>query len=149
MISCYFRKVRSCGQHLSLFCTSECPYQTNIKLHNSGFEAHGSEVLVGQDATISCVFTGLSQQLHSVTWLKTSGVDVKSLSNFEVTDGTFDLHTNSQTTELRVLGTENYVDTVYTCQYTALDWNQSNNQSIRASLSVFGKFLYCCFEDVS
>ena len=95
---------------------------------------------MGTDATISCVISGITQQLDAVVWRK-SGTDVTTLSgsNYVVSAGTYG--SNSQTTTLTVKAAANTADSTYTCAITSDEWLQSNKEST-VTLNVFCKFKY-------
>ena len=94
------------------------------------------EVETGTDTTISCVITGITQQLDAVVWRK-SGTDVTTLSgsNYVVSAGTYG--SNSQTTTLTVKAAANTADSAYTCAITSNEWLVSNREA-NVILNVFG-----------
>ena len=95
------------------------------------------EVESGTETTISCVITGITQQLDAVAWKK-AGTDVTTLSgsNYVVSAGTYG--SNSQTTTLTVKAAANTADSTYTCAITSDEWLQTNKETA-VSLNVFGK----------
>ena len=103
----------------------------------SGVQPINKEVLTATDATVSCVITGITQQIDAVVWRK-SGTDVTSLSgsNYVVSAGTYG--SNSQTTTLTVKAAANTADSTYTCAITSNEWLQTNKET-NVLLSVFGK----------
>ena len=86
---------------------------------------------------MSCIVTGISQQLDAVVWRK-DGTDVTSLSgsNYVVSEGTYG--SNSQTTTLTVKATVNSDDSSYACVITSNEWLVTNQQT-SVSATVFGK----------
>ena len=98
------------------------------------------EVESESDATISCVITGITQELDGVEWKK-DGTDVTTLSgsNYVVSPGTYD--SNSQTTTLTVKAAANTADSTYTCVITSDEWELTNSENTVA-LDVFGKSNY-------
>ena len=95
------------------------------------------EVERGTDATVSCVVTGITQQLNSVVWKK-GGTDVTTLSednSYVVSAGTYG--SNSQTTTLTVKAAVNTADSTYTCVITSNEWLQTDKE-ISVALNVFG-----------
>ena len=92
--------------------------------------------MAGADATISCVVTGITQQLDAVVWRK-GGTDVTTLSgsNYVVSPGTYD--SNSQTTTLTVKAAANTADSTYTCVITSDEWEITNRET-SVILNVFG-----------
>ena len=103
----------------------------------SGSEAKGTEIVAGLDATISCIFTGITRQLDSVSWLDSDGDNIKDNKNFEVHEGTYDKKKHSQTSILTVRGQENEIDKIYTCQITASEWGKVD-KTVFVPLNVFG-----------
>ena len=120
-----------CLSTLSLF-------QPIVYLFLSGIRPANIEVLAGADATISCVVTGITQQLDAVVWRK-GGTDVTTLSgsNYVVSPGTYD--SNSQTTTLTVKAAANTADSTYTCVITSDEWEITNRET-SVILNVFGNF---------
>lgn len=98
------------------------------------------EVLEVTDTTISCVVSGITQQLDRVVWTK-DGTDVTTLpgNDYEVSEGTFTTITNSQTTTLIVRAAANTADATYTCVITS-DENLIQDRGTFVSLDVFCKF---------
>ena len=95
------------------------------------------EVEAGTDATLTCIVTGIGEQLNAVTWRK-DGTDVTTLSgdNYDVSAGTWG--SNSQTTTLVVKAAANTVDSTYTCSITSFEWLEANKETTM-SLNVFSK----------
>ena len=100
-------------------------------------QATNKEVETGTDATVSCIITGIGQQLNGVVWKK-DGTDVTTLpgSNYVVSPGTYD--SNSQTTTLTVKAAANTADSTYTCVITSYEWLQTNKETT-VNLEVFSK----------
>ena len=109
------------------------------QINVSASQSTGSEVLAGQKAVISCAFTGITQQLDSITWLRSDGTLVSFLDNFEVEVGDYNRADNSQVTTLTVLGAENSADNIYICQFTSLEWARVGDRSTTVSINVFGR----------
>ena len=110
----------------------------------SGVRPANIEVLAGADATLSCVITGITQQLNTVVWKK-GGTDVTTLSednSYVVSAGTYG--SNSQTTTLTVKAAVNTADSTYTCTVTSSEWEITNRETT-VVLNVFGK--KCLFND--
>ena len=99
----------------------------------------------GTDATVSCVISGITQQLDAVVWRK-SGTDVTTLSgsNYVVSAGTYG--SNSQTTTLTVKAAANTADSTYTCLITSNEWLVTNRQT-NVLLDVFGTYFPCTVVD--
>ena len=95
------------------------------------------EVETRTDATISCVVTGITEQLNTIVWRK-EGTDVTTLSgsNYVVSVGIYG--SNSQTTTLTVKAAANTADTTYTCAITSNEWLLANRDTT-VSLDVFCK----------
>ena len=103
-------------------------------------KAVNKEVESNTDATISCVVTGVTQQLDTIVWTK-SGTDVTTLTednSYVVSAGTYG--SNSQTTTLTVKAAVNTADSTYTCVITSNEWLQTNKQTT-VVLNVFGKLI--------
>ena len=94
----------------------------------------------GTDETISCIVTGITKQLNSISWTK-DGTDVSTLSgsNYVVSAGTYD--SNSQTTTLTVKAAANIADSTYTCVITSIEYEETNKET-PVALNVFGKIFY-------
>ena len=104
----------------------------------SGVQPINKEVLAGTDAVISCIISGITQQLDAVVWTK-DGTDVTTLSgsNYVVSSGTYD--SNSQTTTLTVKAAANTADSTYTCVITSQE-HQETNKPTTVNLNVFSKY---------
>lgn len=86
------------------------------------------EVESGTDATISCVITGITQQLDIVVWTKgETNVNTLSETDYIVSDGEYG--SNSQTTTLTVKAAANTADSSYTCVVTSNEWDITNRES--------------------
>ena len=97
------------------------------------------EVLAGTDTSISCVISGITQQLDNVVWTK-DGTDVTTLSednSYVVSAGTYG--SNSQTTTLTVKAAVNTADSTYTCVITSNEHRETNKPT-SVTLNVFSKF---------
>ena len=95
----------------------------------------------GTDATVSCVITGITQQLNVVKWTK-GGTDVTTLTednSYVVSAGTYG--SNSQTTTLTVKAAVNTADSTYTCVITSNEWLVTDKET-SVVLNVFGKVFY-------
>ena len=97
----------------------------------------------GTDETISCIVTGISKQLDSISWTK-DGTDVTTLSgsNYIVSSGTYD--SNSQTTTLTVKAAANTADSTYTCVISSIEYQETNKET-PVALNVFSKIFYQSF----
>ena len=97
------------------------------------------EVGSGEEATISCVVSGLTVKLNGVQWQTTGGEDVTTITdsaNYVVTAG--DLDGDSQTTTLKVLGGSTLTDATYSCVITSTEWAKADDKTAVA-LNVFSK----------
>ena len=104
----------------------------------SGVQPINKEVEISTEATVSCVVTGITQQLDTVVWTK-DGTDVTTLTednSYVVSAGTYG--SNSQTTTLTVKAGVNTVDSTYTCVITSNEYQETNKETL-VSLNVFGK----------
>ena len=101
----------------------------------SGVLPVNKEVEAATDAIVSCVVTGITQQLDAVVWRK-GGTDVTTLSgsNYVVSAGTYG--SNSQTTTLAVKAAANTADSTYTCFVTSNEWLITDRQT-NVILNVF------------
>ena len=106
-------------------------------IFSPGVQPINKEVLTATDATISCVITGITQQLDAVVWRK-DGTDVTSLSgsNYVVSAGTYG--SNSQTTTLTIKAAANTADSTFTCVITSNE-HQETEKATSVKLNVFGK----------
>ncbi|XP_063676931.1 mucin-17-like [Bolinopsis microptera] len=103
------------GQYTDSPATSNVEVEATILTLD--VKAKGSEVLTNTEATISCVVSGLSQQLDAVTWKKPSsgGVITDGTDSYNIDIGTYDPGSNSQTTILTVPAGESTADALFTC----------------------------------
>lgn len=83
--------------------------------------------------TISCIVTGITEELDNVVWKKADGNAVSG-DNYVVDAGTYD--SNSQTTTLTLKAAVNTVDTAYTCSITSSEYGATDRETIVA-LQVF------------
>ena len=96
------------------------------------------EVKSGTDAVVSCIISGITQQLDGIVWKK-GGTDVTTLTednSYVLSAGTYG--SNSQTTTLTVKAAVNTADSTYTCGVDSNEWNLSDQQTT-VILNVFGK----------
>ena len=101
--------------------------------------AGNKEVVVGEEATIACVVSGLTAQLDGVKWENVGGEDVTSITakdNYVVTAGVLD--GDSQTTTLKVLGASTQIDATYSCVISSDEWTKTDDKTAVA-LNVFSK----------
>ena len=87
------------------------------KLAISDVEAKGSEVKASTAATLTCVVTGLTKVLESVTWQKpdSGGAITHDQEGYLIDEGTYQTDDRSQTTTLTVPANLNADDAVFTC----------------------------------
>ena len=92
-----------------------------VTFSNSAVEAKGSEVVMNSQATISCVTSGLTQQLDAVTWEKPDGggVITHNVDGYKIEKGSYDTGSYSQTTVLTIPADKNTADSVYMCIITS------------------------------
>ena len=112
-----------------------------LTYHFSDVRPHNIEVLAGADATLSCVISGITQQLNSVVWKK-GGTDVTTLTednSYVVSAGTYS--SNAQTTTLTVKAAVNTADSTYSCTVDSSEWEITNKETA-VVLNVFGKKNY-------
>ena len=100
-------------------------------------ESVSKEVPSGEDVMLSCLVSGISQAVDSITWKK-NGLDVTTISstNYLVGDGSFS--DNSQTTTLEIKGAANTEDVTFTCDVDSNEWGYAGREAF-ASAFVFGK----------
>ena len=104
----------------------------------SGVQPINKEVEISTEATVSCVVTGITQQLDTVVWTK-DGTDVTTLTednSYVVSAGTYG--SNSQTTTLTVKAKVNTADSKYTCVITSNE-HQVTDKGTMAMLNIFCK----------
>ena len=113
----------------------------------SDVQAINKEVETGSETIITCIVSGITQQLNSVVWTK-DGTDVTTLSednSYIVSAGTYG--SNSQTTTLTVKANVDTADSIFTCGISSNEWLVSNRQtSVR--LNVYCKFSKCHFRRI-
>ena len=107
---------------------------------STGVEPKGSEVLSGTETTISCVVTGLTQPLNSVSWEKPNGGGTinSNTDSFTFDDGNADFGSNTQITTLTIPTTENNADGTYKCVVTSTEHNKQNDET-NVESKVFSK----------
>ena len=110
---------------------------TTYEYHCSGIQPISKEVEAESEVTISCIVTGISQQLNTIVWTK-EGNDVTTLSDssYITTPGIYS--SNSQTTTLTVKAAANTADSTYTCVIASDEW-LVNNLETTVTLEVFCK----------
>ena len=98
------------------------------------------EVLSGTDSVeISCHVIGLTAALQTVKWKKSDGTDVTNgVPGYTSQAGTFG--GGSQTTTLRVAGSQNNADSAYKCLMRLGTQDGSTELSSSVHLNVFSKF---------
>ena len=106
----------------------------------AGIEPISKEVEQGTDAVISCIITGITEQLDqtAIEWYK-DGADVTTLPGFNYLIEDSELELNSQTTSLTVRGVVNTADATYTCVITSSEWQEIRKETA-VSLQVFCKW---------
>ena len=100
-----------------------------VKSYLSDIQPTNKEIEIGTDATLSCIITGITKQLDSVSWTK-SGTDVTTLTednSYVVSAGTYG--SNSQTTTLTVKAAVNTADSTYTCVVTSEEHEEINKET--------------------
>ena len=86
------------------------------KLSLSDVDVVNSEVLSGTLATLSCVVTGLTKTLESVSWEKPDGSSITASGNgFIFDDGSTNFDDSSQTTTLTIPTDQTIDDVTYKC----------------------------------
>ena len=102
--------------------------------------AVNKEVLIGTPAEISCKVTGLTAALKSVKWEKSDGTDVTNgVPGYTSQAGTFG--GGSQTTTLRVAGSQSKADSAYKCLMRLGTQDGSTELSSSVHLKVFSKLI--------
>ena len=105
-----------------------------------GVEAKNKEVGADTEAVISCIISGITKQLDSVSWTDSSdGALVSDDTNYVIADGSYDDSTNSQTTTLTVkAGVAS--DSTFSCVVTSAEWSgTATDIQTEVTLNVFGK----------
>ena len=94
----------------------------------------------GEEATISCVVSGLTVKLEAAVWLNKDGQNVAEVAGsadlYLVDAG--ELVDDSQTTTLKVLAAGATGDALYTCAISSAEWTNSVDQ-YPVILNVFSK----------
>ena len=106
----------------------------------TGVEAKGIEVLTGTLATISCVVTGLTQALDSVSWEKPNdgGTINSNADGFIFDDGSQGFDGSSQTTTLTIPTNQNNADGTYKCVVTSNEHSKVDEET-EVQSKVFSK----------
>ena len=109
-------------------------FHTNFK----GVEAKNKEVEANTEAVISCVISGITTTLDSVSWTDSSdGALISDGTRYVIADGSYDDSSNSQTTTLTVpAGVAS--DSTFSCVVTSNEWNITADKTA-VTLNVFGK----------
>ena len=120
--------------------------ESQIELVISALNAKHSEVLIGTQATISCVMTGLTKALDKVTWGKpnSGGLIIDGTDGFVIDVGTYNDETNSQTTILTIPGAQNTADASYTCAIQS-DEHGKQSEKIEVMSKVFSECISFIF----
>ena len=96
------------------------------------------EVEASTEAELSCVITGITQALTSVSWTDSSDQTLQNdNTNYVIVEGTYIPDSNSQTTSLTVINGVQ-TDTIFSCVVTSNEWN-TNSQKTAVNFNVFGK----------
>ena len=100
-------------------------------------------MLTNTQATISCVVSGITQQLNTVVWQKPNngGTISHDVDGYKIVEGSYDSDTKSQTTILTIPADKNIADSVYTCVITSDEHGKSADPT-SVNSNVFSKFLY-------
>lgn len=97
------------------------------------------EQLVGTQATIACIVSGLNQELTKVEWKKSdNSLITDGADNFSIDIGTYEQAEKSQTTILTVPDSETTEDKTYTCIISSGD-QEFIDQETTVNLKVFCK----------
>ena len=105
-------------------------------------EAKHSEVLKGMDAELSCVVSGLTKKLDSVSWKKPNSEEsvADGTEGYQLDEGSYDNETLSQTTVLTIPANKTAADSVYTCVFTSIE-HQVFDMEVDVGQDVFCEFL--------
>ena len=95
---------------------SNIKYKIYNKVSLSDVDVVNSEVLSGTLATLSCVVTGLTKTLESVSWENPDGSSITASGNgFIFDDGSTNFDGSSQTTTLTIPTDQTIDDVTYKC----------------------------------
>ena len=103
-------------------------------MHNlfSAIDTGDQEIIAGNNATISCTVTGISEEM-SISW---SGFTKEA--NFISDPGTYNSTTNSQTGTLKIGDNVTAEDATYTCTVASKLNTESENKPVEVKLNVYG-----------
>ena len=98
------------------------------------------EVEANTEAVISCVISGITTTLDSVSWTDSSEGPLTNGSDYITSDGSYDDTSNSQTTTLTVKAGTNTADATFSCVVTSAEWSETvTDFKTEVTLNVFGK----------
>ena len=100
-------------------------------------ETKNKEVEENSEAVISCVVTGLTQELDSVSWTNSTG-SALSGDDYVIDDGSYD--SGSQTTTLTVIARVTS-DSTFSCVVTSSEWDYTDTTT-SVTLNVYGKIYF-------
>ena len=116
---------------------------TNIRIINmctiSDVITDDADVEFNTSAQLSCVVTGLTRQLGSVTWEKPGGVITDGTDGYKIDVGPYDDYSNSQTTVLTVPASQVTDDSNFTCSFDFQGDEAGINEEHQTTLHVFSK----------
>ena len=92
------------------------------------------------EAVISCIISGITEKLDSVSWTNSSDATLTNGTDYLIGDGIYDESSNSQTATLTVKGVKpgtSTADATFTCVVTSAEWNITGMKT-EVTLTVFG-----------
>ena len=103
-------------------------------MHNlfSAIDTGDQEIIAGNNATISCIVTGITEEM-SISW---SGFTEEA--HFIPNPGTYNSTTNSQTGTLKIGDNATSEDATYTCTVASKLNTESEDKSVEVKLNVYG-----------
>ena len=104
-----------------------------------GVEAKNKEVEANTEAVISCVISGITTTLDSVSWTDSSDGTLTNVTDYTIDNGSYDDSSNSQTITLTVkAGVAS--DSSFSCVVTSDEWSETaTDLKTQVTLNVFGK----------
>ena len=106
----------------------------------SGIDIIHKEVLKGTEVILSCMVTGLTQNLDTFKWYDSHGFLLdNSLTDYGIDLSPLDDEFNNQTMELTVPSFRNTEDTFYTCKVSSAEHGNDTFEA-NVSLCVYSTF---------
>ena len=108
--------------------------------HLLGVEAVNTEVGISTESVVTCIISGVTQAVTSLSWTNDSGTQLTNdTTDYLITDDGYNDENNTQTTTLTV---KNGVttDSIFRCVVTSDEWIVSDNET-EVTFNIFGEYI--------